>query len=196
MPKRRRKRRKTTSTRQAALVFGLMLLAAASRYIQDHPQVLLLLCAPIAIALYNKISERRRWLASGIAQIDAMSGTDFEKRLYHHFKAVGWSVRLTPASGDFGADVVGTDPNGRRVVIQAKCYGASHKVGVDAVQEVVGAEHYYKARRKIVITNRHLTAKAKELARSAGVEVWERERLVEELAKVGAVDRVLQPESP
>lgn len=127
-----------------------------------------------------KAEEHRQWRQSGINEIDQMSGVDFERRLQHHFQDVEWIVKMTPVSGDFGADLIGKDDKGARVVVQAKRYNG--KVGIDAVQQVLGAREHYKASRMLLITNSHLTSNAKQLAKSARVEVWEREDLIRELA--------------
>lgn len=68
-------------------------------------------------------------LRSGIDQIDRMSGIDFEHRLLHHLNNIGWKVKMTRTTGDFGADLVGKDNRGRKVVIQVKRY--SKNVGIE-----------------------------------------------------------------
>lgn len=49
----------------------------------------------------------------------------------------GWTTRLTPATGDQGADVV-AEKEGIRMVVQCKLY--SQPVGNKAVQEVFAAK--------------------------------------------------------
>lgn len=110
-----------------------------------------------------------------------MSGAEFEERLLLHFQARGWQLRTSRASGDFGADLVGTRPDGVGVVIQAKRWHG--RVGVGAVQEVHGARDYYQAQLAMLITNSTLTAPARDLAARTRVEVWDRERLIHELTK-------------
>ncbi len=126
--------------------------------------------------------ERRRVLLSGIDEVDHMSGYQFEERLAIHFRELGWDVFLTKKSGDSGADLVATDPRGTKWAIQAKCY--AKPVGVHAVYEVLGGKAAYEATRALVVTNRKLTRSAKELAKKAGVEVWEREQLIHAFSDV------------
>lgn len=118
---------------------------------------------------------------SRIIDIDRMSGRRFEECLLQLFRSRGWHVHLTPASGDYGADLVGTDENGQVVVIQAKRY--QRPVGVRALQEVLGGKIHYRASRALVITNNEFTPNARTLARQANVELWDRIRLVEELGR-------------
>ena len=49
--------------------------------------------------------------------------------------ARGWTVADTPASGDFGADLI-AEKDGKRIAIQAKRY--SKPVGNKAVNEALG----------------------------------------------------------
>lgn len=71
-------------------------------------------------------------------------------------------VMLTPASGDYGADIVAKDEYNNTWVFQCKNYAS--KVGNGCVQEVVAAKNHYHASKAAVITNSNLTDKAKELA--------------------------------
>ncbi|SFV03743.1 restriction endonuclease [Alicyclobacillus macrosporangiidus] len=115
-------------------------------------------------------------------EIDKMSGEQFELTLQYYLKRTGWKVRTTPRSGDFGADLVGTDPQGVPCVIQAKRW--NQRVGIKAVQEVIGAKAYYNAQRALLITNNYLTDAAYDLAKKSNVEVWNRRRLEIEIRKV------------
>lgn len=128
-------------------------------------------------------ARRRRLIVrqSRIMDIDRMSGRRFEECLLRLFRSRGWHVQLTPTSGDYGADLVGTDENGQVVVIQAKRY--QRPVGVRAIQEVLGGKVHYSASRALVITNNEFTPNARTLARQAHVELWDRVRLVEELGR-------------
>ena len=114
-----------------------------------------------------------------LEEIDALDGVDFEAVLYNRFKGLGFQVYYTPASGDFGADLI-VETDGVSTAVQVKRY--DHKrgrvVGVKAVQEAFGAQHYYGTKTAIVITNATFTANARELARSVKtVFLWDREEL-------------------
>ncbi|MFB7642900.1 restriction endonuclease [Peribacillus butanolivorans] len=63
-------------------------------------------------------------------------------------------------------------------MVQAKRYGEYKKVGVDAINEVVGAAGYYNATKKIVITNRYYTDAAKIPGKRNGVTLLDRDDLV------------------
>lgn len=106
-----------------------------------------------------------------------MSGETFERWMAAYFRRLGWSAKLTKRSGDFGADLLLVDPGGQRWVAQLKRY--SNKVGVDAVQQVIGARAFYRAHRALVITNREFTGPARALAARAGVDLWDRTTLAD-----------------
>lgn len=133
----------------------------------------------LAIFLYERWSNKQVIRKSGIKAIDTMSGIDFEKRLEVLFKDLGYKVKRTPPSGDFGADLILEDKKGRTVV-QAKRY--NKPIGIKAVQEVIGSMAFYKATKALVVTNRCFTTQAERLAQSNGVELWDRDRLVKKLS--------------
>lgn len=102
-----------------------------------------------------------------------MSGTEFEywcaALLKKNMRFI--SAKVTSASNDYGADIIGIDSRGRKWVIQCKRYGGS--VSNSAVQEVVAAKAHYNAEKAAVMTNSRLTKNARKLADENGVEVFE-----------------------
>lgn len=120
--------------------------------------------------------EERRILASGIREVDEMSGKEFEKLLSLLFRKTGYNVSLTPETQDYGADLI-LYKDGTKTIVQAKRY--KNPVGVKAIQEVASAVKHYKANKGIVITNNRFTENAYNLARSNEVELWDRKKLIE-----------------
>ena len=112
--------------------------------------------------------ERRHWKTT-----DEMTGVQFEQYCAIELKRDHGFVRVefTKTSGDYGGDLVAYHKDGSKWVIQCKRY--SGHVGIDAVQEVLGAKAIYDADRMAVMTNNVLTASARELARKSGVLVRE-----------------------
>jgi restriction system protein len=126
-----------------------------------------------------------RWrliAGSGLKDIDAMSGRDFERYLEILFSKLGFRVQQTAARGDFGADLVASS-RGERVVIQAKRY--RRNVGVRAVQEAVAAKGYYSCDKAMVVTNSLFTRQAATLAHRNHVTLWDRYRLAKAMASIG-----------
>lgn len=107
--------------------------------------------------------------------IDNLSGLEFEEYLFNLFKNLGYEVESTPASNDYGADLI-ISKNSERIVVQAKRYNSI--VGVSAIQEIVGAKSYYKANKCMVVTNNYFTPNAIELAKANNVELWDRDELI------------------
>lgn len=98
-----------------------------------------------------------------------MSGKDFELFVRDRLMARGYAnIETTRGSGDMGADLI-VRQNGKVIVIQCKRYIGS--VGLNAVQEVLGAKSFYKAHEAWVITDSTFTAAARRLARSANVRL-------------------------
>lgn len=118
----------------------------------------------------------RQELGYLVERVDLMSGEQFEEFLAECFQRLGYDVKTTPKTNDFGADLILTKDD-RKTVIQAKRYKS--KVGNSAVQEVVAAIQYYGAKEAIVVTNSQFTSNARELAKVNNVQLWEREQLID-----------------
>lgn len=131
------------------------------------------------IKAYTKASRLARLRSSGIIEIDKMSGTQFEERLAVLFKDMHYKVHTTKVTGDFGADLI-VEKGSKRTVIQAKRH--NKPIGVKAIQEANTAISYWKCHNAMVVTNNYYTKSAVQLAKSCGVELWDRERLIRELA--------------
>ena len=116
----------------------------------------------------------------GIAEIDKMEdGSEFELYLYRLFIELGYSgVYKTTNSRDFGADVVFTDREGVRNVVQAKRYSEYNPVGISAVQEVFSCMRYYKAKKAIVIASAKFTEPCETLAGINHVKLLDRNDLI------------------
>jgi HJR/Mrr/RecB family endonuclease len=142
-------------------------------------------CLSVLALLGGPGAARREHLRrSGIDVIDTMSGIEFEQRLAVLFRQLGYQVRSTAVTGDFGADLVVEGPRGVAVV-QAKRYSA--RVGEDAIQQVVASKAHYGATHAIAVTNSSFTRHARMLATSNQVELWDRDHLVDLLAAQMAV---------
>lgn len=126
------------------------------------------------------IEENYDLKAITMAEIDKMEdGSGFEMYLYRLFIELGYSgVYKTVGSRDFGADVVFTDSEGVRNVVQAKRYRIDNPVGISAVQEVFSCMRYYKAKKAIVIATAKFTEPCETLAGINHVKLLDRNDLI------------------
>lgn len=175
---------KTKKQRQLnKFMFGLIAFFLVLEFILTHTRffttfvVWFISLSAIAVAIFvgQKLWHRNKLSRSGINEIDKMAGREFEERLEVLFTDLGYKVKLTPESGDYGADLVIENVVGKTVV-QAKRY--SQPVGVQAIQEVTTSMAYYSAKNAIVVTNNYFTPQAKELAIKNKVELWDRDKLI------------------
>jgi restriction endonuclease Mrr len=102
------------------------------------------------------------------ADLDQLSGTEFEEFLAGLFRAQGYVAELTPLTGDYGADLI-LIKDGQRIAVQAKRYVGS--VGVAAVQEALSGQAYYQCETAWVVTTGAFTTNALELAKKSGVKL-------------------------
>ncbi len=141
---------------------------------------LVVLVGIVALVGGRRVIRSGQVLGSAIADIDAMTGPQFESLLEALFTRRGCRVRHTGGKGDLGADLV-IEQAGRRTVVQAKRSAAP--VGHGAVQQAVGAKAPYGATGAMVVTNATFTAHATVLARANRVVLWDRRVLFAEMRR-------------
>ena len=107
---------------------------------------------------------------------DVMDGEEFERFCARLLMNSGYEdVSLTKGSGDQGIDIIAYR-DGIKYGIQCKCY--SSDIGNAAVQEVFAGKTFYKCNIGIVLTNRHFSPSAIQLAETNGIILWGRETLL------------------
>jgi len=102
------------------------------------------------------------------------NGRDFEFWAKEKLENLGYTISLTPITGDQGVDIIATR-NGKKYAIQCKSY--SGQVGNAAVQEVIAGKIFYDCDYACVVTNSSFTPFAYQLAAKAGVIMCANENL-------------------
>lgn len=129
-------------------------------------------CAVLAVV--RKARPTVAYLTSGLREVDAMSGVDFENYVATRLRAAGYRVSLTKVTGDFGVDLIAS--KGReRVAVQCKRHG--QRVGPAAVQQVVAGAAMHRCSATMVVSNQDFTVAAVALARMHSCELVGRSRL-------------------
>jgi hypothetical protein len=134
---------------------------------------------PRASELHPGSAHSGRWvsLTNEAALINTcLSPTAFEKWMGERFRELGYSVRLTLASGDHGVDLI-VIRDGETVVVQCKRYRAT-TVGEPILRDLYGAMHHAGASRAILVTTGRLTRGALEWSNGKAVEMWDGHELV------------------
>jgi restriction system protein len=119
-------------------------------------------------------------------EIDEMGGIEFEIFLERVLGKMGYSVFRTPPSNDYGVDLILTGKDGKTVAAQAKRTKVS--IGNRVIQMVEGGRSYYRCDSALVITTSRFTRSAVKMAKSINVELWDRDRLDEELRTLSRKD--------
>lgn len=106
----------------------------------------------------------------------------FEKLVADIFRRMGYEVKLTPKTADYGADVVakrGEDT----LVVQVKKFSRSHKVSNRDVQRLLGSMWKYGANKAVFVTSSGYTDFAYKQAKEAPIKLWNHEELCEMIEK-------------
>lgn len=116
-------------------------------------------------------SDKRHPGISPGSSAQVMTPSQYESYVAQAFSQQGYTkVQVIGGTGDFGADVLCEDGDGKKVCIQCKKY--AKPVGVAAVQEIIGAKGFYGCQRAMVVTTVGFTPAAQQLAAKNGVELY------------------------
>ena len=105
-----------------------------------------------------------------LARVDTADLTplEYERHCAELLKAKGWTVQMTPATRDGGADFI-AEKHGWRMIIQCKRY--AQPVGNKAVQEVTSALLLYNGNVACVVAPTGFTRQAQHEAHAQKVEL-------------------------
>ncbi|MFI8893777.1 restriction endonuclease [Streptomyces paradoxus] len=122
---------------------------------------------------------RQREAAEVVVDYDALTPEEFEEAVAALCERDGCSgVEVVGGAGDLGADVVAATPDGRRVVIQCKQYGESHRVGSQDLQRFGGTCYtVHEADVAVLVSTSDFTAPATEYAEQCGIVCVDRASL-------------------
>ncbi len=118
--------------------------------------------------------EKEKFNAIQVADIDSMTGVDFEKYLKKLLIAMDYDVILTKSSGDFGVDLIASKENDK-IAIQAKRYKT--KVSRRAISDAVAGMQHYNCNKAMVITSSYFTRDAFRFANSTNCSLIDRDTL-------------------
>ena len=96
-----------------------------------------------------------------MAAIDAMTGTEFEDYVAARMQRAGWQITFTPASGDYGVDLIARRDY-KSVAVQ--CKRLSKPVGIGSRTAGGFRARHYDCTKSIVVSNQEFTDAAKRLA--------------------------------
>jgi len=136
------------------------------------------LVAVIVFFFLFYIDRRKKKLlrAIKIADVDRMSGVEFEKYVAQLLRSRGNKVTQIGGANDFGVDII-LKKDGEKYAVQIK--RSSKPVSRVAISDAVGGRQFYKCDRPAVITNSYFTKSAKELAKSTDCLLVDRNKLSE-----------------
>jgi restriction system protein len=137
--------------------------------------VIVLICIVLIWMLIKKYFIKTPPPSITMKEVDKMTGLEFEHFIGELYKQMGYKTEVTPASNDYGADVIVVKEQ-IKTVIQVKNY--KNPVGLGAVQEVNTAKGHYKADEALIITSSpSYTAQARREAKLLRIKLFARGEL-------------------
>jgi len=173
----RRRRRPTCGS-----VFLALAALAAGAVVVAHEVVVLVAGHPFVVAVGVGLAALTPMAARSATHIaptvalrnmGELSPGEFEEAVADLCRRDGCTrVRVVGGSGDLGADVIATLPDGRRMVVQCKRYAPGRRVGSPEVQRVGGTYAIvHGGDVALVVTTAMFTEAAQEYAARAGIQL-------------------------
>jgi restriction system protein len=122
-----------------------------------------------------------------IARYHSLGPTEFEHAIAYLCQRDGCTnVQVNGGAGDLGADVTATAPDGRRIVIQCKRYGPTHKVGSPEMQRFGGTCFtVHGAHVAALVTTSTFTRQAANYAATQGIRLYDEQTLAGWASRTG-----------
>src|SRR5262249_5392213 len=117
----RRKRRKSDSLDLIAVLLGVAVLGYLAHQWTATLIASALLVLTVGFCAWSISQRRQRLRALQLADVDGMSGEQFEHYVAALLKHQGFETRVTRLSGDFGVDIV-AQKGGLKYAVQTKRY--------------------------------------------------------------------------
>lgn len=119
-----------------------------------------------------------RWSALSLDEMMELSPSAFEHYVAERiFARQGYDVVNTPDVKDGGVDILLTDRDGRRAVVQCKRYRST--VGAEIVRDLYGTMIHNGAMHAFLVTTGSISRAAREWAAGKNIELIDGARLVE-----------------
>ncbi|MFD8231065.1 restriction endonuclease [Streptomyces sp. NPDC059696] len=100
-----------------------------------------------------------------LAEVDAMTGTEFEELVAHLCRRDGCTqVRRVGGANDNGADVLGRLPDGRSMVIQCKRYAPTSTIASRELRDLLGAKVHFGADVAVFVTTTRFSRPSEKFA--------------------------------
>lgn len=97
-----------------------------------------------------------------------MTPLEYEKAVARALRSLGWESNLTPATADFGADVIARCGS-ETLVVQCKSYAPTNYVRFDAIKDASFAQQHFEGTIAAVVFAGKVTKQARFAAQKHGI---------------------------
>ena len=104
--------------------------------------------------------------------------TDFESYCASVYEALGYDAVVTPPTNDGGYDIILTAADGKRTIVECKCFSEGNNVGRPLIQKLVGANSVVHAEHMAYVTTSDFTSGAVKYAAETNVRLVNGEELL------------------
>lgn len=115
-------------------------------------------------------------------ELDSLAPREFEELVASIFSSEGYGINITSPTRDGGVDVFAERLNNLelpdRWIIECKHYKKDRPIGVEIVRQLVGVKSVLNSRNAALVTTSRFTKDARSIAERAGVDLVDRQKLL------------------
>jgi len=126
---------------------------------------------------FSKVDISKILKSSVKSRFEDFTPQDFEDFIAQLYKDMGYEVEQTSYSGDYGADII-VKKDSVKTAVQIKRYAKTNKVGVQDINQVLGARDYYKCSNCSVVTTSSFSKSGVNLAKETQTELIDWDELL------------------
>lgn len=113
---------------------------------------------PLLAYIIKRNARLRRYF--GIASLQKMNPLDFEEYILNLYNKIWYSLKDTPSVGDDGADGIGKDSKGNKMIIQIKRYADDNTIGSPQIRDFIGSMAFHGVKHGVFLTTSYFTKPA------------------------------------
>lgn len=150
-----------------------------------------LLILALVLSRYAPHLARRQSGGPGeMGRIDRMNGREFRAYIADLLRRLGFTVTTTSYLEDYAPGLTALR-GGNRVLVHVRL--TQNPVGIRAVEEAEACRIRYRCDRAVIVSNHSFTTAARVAAVQKNVELWDRERLQEQMRQGVTADGARRP---
>jgi len=118
---------------------------------------------------------QEKMMTAGLYEVDRMSKKQFREFCLLLLQRLGYKMKPSPTKKQWVHFIV--EKEGQHIAVLAKHY--QRDVSARPVEKIARSAPLYGCQQALIITNRDYSLEARDLAKTLGVDLWNRDRIID-----------------